>query len=133
MPTPVFGAELRAGKLVFDRPEELKSYLLGKCKPGRYEVVIRRKAKPKSGNARRYLHGVVVKIFADETGRTIAEMKALLKLKLLWDGETVDKFGLPVVPSTEDLDAQQYAEFTDHCRRLAAECNISIPGPNEIE
>ncbi|MGD0497510.1 MAG: hypothetical protein ABSC23_03640 [Bryobacteraceae bacterium] len=131
MPTPIWHGFVSDGRLHFEQRRQFDVYaatLEGK----RFELTIRKERRHLSGNKRRYLHGVVIPIFAEYCGHAPAEMKVILKLKLLWDGETVDKAGLPVIPSTEDLDDAQYGEFIERIVQLAAECSCAIPPPREM-
>jgi hypothetical protein len=128
---PIWHGAVKDGKILFDDPARLKQYvptLDGK----RVEVVVRREVRHKSRNQRSYLHAAL-KQFADHKGVSLAYLKALLKLKFLWDGEKVDEGGLPVVPSTEDLSMEQYGEFIDNVVRIAAEYGCVIASPDYME
>jgi len=132
LPTPTWRGLIADGRLHFDERSNFDTYA-GQLEGKRFELVLRKERKHLSGNQRRYLHGVVFPIFGEYCGHTAVEMKVLLKLKLLWDGESVDRAGLPIVPSTEDLSKEEYGEFIDGCVRLAAECGCGIPPPGSFE
>jgi hypothetical protein len=130
--TPIHHGEVKDGKIRFDDPA-----LVAQCVKAldgkRVEMVLRREVKHKSDNQRRYWHGVCVKRLADHTGNSPQYLKALLKLKFLWDGESVDKGGLPVLPSTEELSMEQYRDLIDRTIVLAAEYGCVIPSPYAAE
>lgn len=131
MANPILHGEVRGGRINFDAPEHVKR-LVASLEGRRVEMVLRREVKHKSGSQRRYFH-VCVKRLADHCGNSKDYMKALLKLKFLWDGETVDKAGLPIVPSTEDLSMEQYAELIDNTIILAAKYDCVIESPWHVE
>ncbi len=132
MVTPIWHGQIDGGRLHFDDRARFDAYateLDGK----RFELVLRREVRHKSRNQRSYWHGVCIDTLADHLGYSIGYLKALLKLKFLWDGETVDKLGLPVVPSTEDLTMEQYRDLIDQTIMLAAEAGCVIPSSDFAE
>lgn len=131
MPTPIWHGAIQGGRLHFDRRAEFDQHA-AKLDGKRFELVLRPETKPHSKSQRGYLH-LILDIFARESGRSLGEMKCLMKLQLLWDGESVDKAGLPILPHTEELGSARYAEFIDGVRRKAAECSIATPDPNDAE
>lgn len=121
---PIFHGSVREGKILFDNPDAVKRYvptLDGK----RVEMVLRREVQHKSRNQRSYFH-VCVGVLAHHVGQSAAYVKAFLKLKILWDGESVDRFGIPVVPSTEDLSKEQYAFLIERTQQFAAEWDCPL-------
>lgn len=124
MAVPIFHGSVREGKIIFDTPAAVKRYvptLDGK----RVEMVLRREVQHKSRDQRSYFH-VCVETLAHHTGQSKAYMKAFLKLKILWDGETVDRFGIPVVPSTEDLNKEQYSFLIERTHQIGDEWDCHL-------
>lgn len=129
---PKWRGSVKDGRLHLDDRPGFDAYaqtLDGK----RFELVLRRETRHHTGNQRRYFHGCVVELLAEYTGNEPEYMKALLKLKFLWDGESVDKYGLPIVPSTADLSVEQYTRLIDQSRQLGAEIGCPIPDPSYVE
>jgi hypothetical protein len=128
VPTPIWGIELRCGKLVFDRPQEFSAYVHG-LRQGRYDLTVKQHRDRRSTPQNRYLHGVVIPILAEHIGDDVVSVKEQLKWRFL---RVEGKLG-ETVRHTSELDSAEMTDFIDNCRRLAAELGCSIPGPNEVE
>lgn len=126
--TPIFGGEVRDGKLnLYDR--EGLARLVTKLEGKRIELVLRKHKTKRSNPQNRYLHGVVIPILAAHCGYDPEEMKEALKWRFLRkeDGR------FPTVRSTANLSVEEMTEFIDHIHRLAAELGVYIPSPGDVE
>jgi hypothetical protein len=125
---PCFHGEVRGGTIQLYRRdawlERVKSFE-GK----RVELVLREFKAKRSDSQNRYLHGVVIPVFAEHCGYTPDEMKEALKWRFL----RKDGGPFPTVRGTSELSTKEMADFIDEVCQLAAENGIHIPGPNEVE
>ncbi len=126
---PIFQGHVAQGVLYLDDlPAYEKQIALLDGKP--IELVLRRHREQRSSQQNRYLHGVVIPMLAEHCGYEPFEMKDALKWRFL---QTHTDGKLPSVRSTADLNTAEFAEFTEQCRRLAAELGCVIPDPQTAE
>lgn len=103
---------------------------LAELKDGDYVLTIKKKVKPRSLNENAYHHGVIVKILADHTGYTPAEMHDCLKLKFLSEEDV--RTGLVKLGSTAELSTLEFERYCTEVRQWAsADLGCYIPLPNE--
>lgn len=116
------------GKLhLLDRSKFLASLLALRNKT--VEVEVRKYRRSRTIQQNKFYFGVVLPILADHTGYSADEMHDALKLKFLLDRERNDE--LPTVKSTTSLTTQEFIEYIEAIRLLAAEMGVYIPEPNE--
>lgn len=131
MADPVFyGKVLPGGLLVM---EQAKAYgqhqrsLAGK----HIEIVLRKRRTKRSSQANRYYFGVVVKHLAEYCGYDPQEMHEALAMRFLRI-EDCPITGAPRRKRTPETDSSEFADYVDHCIRLAAELGVVIPQPHEV-
>ncbi len=123
-----FGTVDESGKLVLrDLAGFRKSLLALRSKT--VEVEVRKYTRSRTLAQNRFYHGVVIPILAGHTGYSADEMHEALKLKFLLDKERND--ALPTVRSTTSLTTQEFMEYIEAIRLLAAEMGVYVPEPNE--
>jgi len=102
-----------------------------------FEVEIRKCKKKRSLNQNAYYHGVVIKIFSQESGYTTDEVHSLfgemflkipLKDKITYNGQTIDM----IVRSTTSLTTIEFENYMTQCRMFAGLQGFYIPEPNEV-
>lgn len=96
-------------------------------------VTIEPYKRPKTVSQRDYLHGVVLATICRERGYPFHAVKETIRAKFLKPKEVVI-MGEPrwVLPSTEELDREEYSELIEACLAWAAENDIYIPSPEEL-
>jgi hypothetical protein len=104
--------------------------LLGYIKPGNYYVIeIQRAASKRSLNQNRYYWGVVVDLFAQNTGYTKEESHQELAGMFL----KYEAHGKPFTRSTTTLTTLEFEQYADKCRQWMGEMlGINVPLPNEV-
>ena len=103
------------------------------------EFTVRKAIDRRSSPQNRYYWGVVVPAIHKglrDGGMEITRQGThdLLKFRFLKEEHPVGKDGefVTLIPSTSDLDVEQFIAYTDACIRFAAEyLNTRIPGPGE--
>lgn len=129
MADPVFFGIIHEGELFLER-QWLYHKLVKKLEGEEIEVVLRKRKKVRSSQQNKYLHGVVIPLFAQHLGYDNLEMKEALKWRFL----SVERQGrLPTVRSTAALSTAEMTEFIERVRQLAAEMGCDIPAPGEAE
>lgn len=93
-----------------------------------FECIVRKTKKKRSLNQNAYYHGVVVKIFAQESGYTANEMHQVLTSEFL----RYERLDRTFVKSTTELTTIEFEQYMENCRRLASEQGIYIPLPHEL-
>ncbi|MBR2691824.1 MAG: hypothetical protein IKE42_28550 [Aquamicrobium sp.] len=93
------------------------------------EVTIKPFKRNRSKAANAYYWGVVLAILADHTGHTAEELHELFKLKFLRrEAVTVLGEGLLMHPTTTSLKVDEFTEYLEQIRILAAEkLGCSLP------
>jgi hypothetical protein len=128
MPTPVFRGKIEAGKICLDRRDEFAAVIASlDGKP--VELILRRLRTKRSSNQNKYYWGVVIALFAEHCGYSAEEMHDALKWQLLQKHE---QGVLPTVRSTADLSVDEFTEYVEQSRMLAAGMGVVIPGPEEV-
>jgi|SRR5688572_24285161 len=104
--------------------------LLGYIKPGNaYVVEIHRAASKRSLNQNRYYWGVIIDLFAQNTGYTKDEAHQELAGMFL----KYESHGKPFVRSTTSLTTLEFEQYADKCRQWMGEMlGIHVPLPNEV-
>lgn len=103
------------------------------------EFTVRKAVDRRSSPQNRYYWGIVVDAIyrgLKEGGMEITRQGThdLLKFRFLKEEHPIGKDGefITTIPSTSELDVEQFIAYTDACIRFAAEyLNIRIPGPGE--
>lgn len=129
MLSPVFFGYVTKGELYLEQ-ERRYDALLRHLEGSDIELLLRKRRRTRSNQQNRYLHGVVIPVFAEHLGYDPTEMKEALKWRFL----QVHRNGkLPTVRSTANLNTAEMTEFIEQTRRLAAEMGCNIPNPGELE
>jgi len=133
MPSLRFTGEVKKGQFVPDDAVRW-SAALGKLAGRRVLVDVHREVKSHSSNQRRYYFAAVVATVAAWSGHTKEETHYFLKKKFLPSPEIVLPTGEVVEgePSTKKLSSEEMSEYITRCIAWAGECELPIPGPNEI-
>lgn len=105
-------------------PEEAIQYFLRSLPRGRYEIIIKKPARPKSDQQRKYYWGCMMKMVGDETGSNPLEVHEFCKEEFL----PLDR------DSTEQLSTIEEEDYHTKIRvYFAREFGITIPLPNESD
>jgi hypothetical protein len=104
--------------------------LLGYIKPGNsYVIEIHRAASKRSLNQNRYYWGVIIDLFAQNTGYTKDESHQELATLFL----SYESHGKKWVRSTTSLDTKEFEDYTEKCRTWMNDMlGIHVPLPNEV-
>lgn len=128
--TPSFWAEIKKGKLIFDKPQQFDYYLKA---VGDRKIIVNLKPprKPRSNNQNSYYWGVALPIIANEIGVSSEEAHDLMKIQFL-KKRISEK--LWTIKSTSTLNTMEFEEYIENVRRFGSlELNCIIPLPNEVE
>lgn len=100
---------------------------------GHVTVTVKVSRPQRSSQQNRFLHGVVIPLFAEHCGYDVDDMKDVLALKLIPKEITDPVTGeVTTVPGhTSELTTREFNDFLERCQRLGAEMGIDIPNPNE--
>ncbi|MCL5435935.1 MAG: hypothetical protein M1275_02545 [Patescibacteria group bacterium] len=134
--TPIFRGRVSRGRLVLENPDSYKRYLF--TVEGDINLTVRKKGKPRSTDENSYYWGVVVQLISDELGINPDEVHEAIKWKFLRRDAFV-KIKNAEVPfsmtrSTTSLSTSEFEDLMTKVRTwAAAELNIHIPLPNEVE
>ena len=124
------GKVLSGGLLVLDRPQDYARHV--RAHRGQFvEVILRKHRSKRSSQANRFYFGVVVKLLAEHCGYDAQEMHEALAMRFLRI-EDCPITGAPRRKRTPETDSQEFAEYVDHCIRLAAELGVVIPDPHSV-
>lgn len=104
--------------------------LLGYIKPGNsYVVEIQRAASKRSLNQNKYYWGVIIDLFAQNTGYTKDESHQELAGMFL----RYESHGKDFVRSTTSMTTLEFEQYADKCRLWMGEnLGIHVPLPNEV-
>jgi hypothetical protein len=126
---PIFRANIKKGKVVFDNVESFNNYLIpfeGK----EVDVVVKKRKKSRTNPQNAYYWACIVAIPAEHFGYTQDEMHEAMKFMFLKKQEE----GKPLtVRSTTSLSTIEFSEYVEKCRQFCAEEGLYIPDPDEIE
>ena len=134
-PVLVWTAQLKDGRVTFDRPSDVAGYCrgLGNCA---VEVVIRRRRVQRSLDQNAYWWAVPVRLCAESLGYSDVEMHyALLGECFGWHCRKVGgrRRYLPNVGSSSGLTVEQFTKLIEWVLVWGPEQGIRIPAPNECE
>lgn len=130
MDTLHYGRVLPGGLLVMERPQDYNRAV--RALAGKHvELLVRKRKTNRSTQQNRYYFGVVVKLLAEYCGYDAQEMHEVLAMRFLRI-EDCPVTGAPRRKRTPKTDTQEFAEYVDHCIRLAADYGVVIPSPNEV-
>jgi len=106
--------------------KKLESY----CKPDKsYVLEIKHSKSRRSLNQNKYYWGVIITLFAENTGYTTNESHQELAGMFL----RYDKEGKNFTRSTTELDTKEFEKYAEQCRFFMSEnLGINVPLPNEI-
>ena len=124
----LFGRVDADGRLAFDDMAafaRVRALLRG----SNVQVLIERRAKPRSLQENGYYWGVVIPLLCEWSGYTSDEMHDALKEKFL--SEYDSEKNLERIKSTAALSTAQFEEFLSKVRQWASEQGVFIPLPNE--
>jgi hypothetical protein len=125
----LFRGKVVQGKIVFDPGETDRMTNAVKGLEGKLiELKLGKLKKIRSMSQNRYYWGVVIALFAEHVGLDAEEMHAALKMKFLQkhDGP------METVRSTTDLSTEEFQEYLEKCKQLAAEMGVEIPDPGHV-
>lgn len=129
LPVPVFRGKVEGGKLLlYDQAGFLK--YRNTHEGHDVSVTVKRWRDPRSSPQNRYYWGVVVPLLADHCGYEREEMHAALKWRFL---RIHDEGNLPTVQSSSALNTEEFTDYIEHVRALAAAMGVVIPDPGEAE
>lgn len=127
---------LQSGELKFIDPRQV-GQIIRRLPPGEYDVRIEKHVKRRSLKANAYLWGVVYRELSEWTGYHPDELHELFKAKFLQPAITpivlADERGEVIVDgaiqvaTTTTLKTDEFAEFVERIRQLAAELGCVIP------
>jgi hypothetical protein len=122
---PFYGRVLPGGLLVLDRPADYNRAV--RALAGKHvEILLKRRRTKRSNPQNRYYFGVVVKLLAEHCGYDTQEMHEALAMRFLRI-EDCPITGAPRRKRTPQTDTAEFAEYLEHCIRLAAELGVVIP------
>ena len=131
--TPIFQAQIRQGKVVFDNRENFDMWvanLEGKS----VEVLVRLPSADRTNQANRYYWAVIVKVLSDELGYDPNEMHEVLKYIHNPHNIKIGESEMRIGGSTRLLDTGQFSDYCERIRKWAlTELNPYLPQPNEVE
>ena len=133
---PIFSGVIECGKLKLTAKDRFDEYL--HTLSGPVEVLVRPKKSSRSNRQNRFFHGPVLKYICDFTGDDLETMKEILKGEFLKDHKIIQtaygEVEVDYVRPTSSLSTKEFCDFTEKCRRWAAEkCGVNIPDPNEVD
>ena len=128
MPIPIFRGRIESGKICLDRRDEF-AQLIASLDGKSVELILRQLRTKRSNQQNKYYWGVVIALFAEHCGYGPEEMHDALRWQLL---QRHDQGVLPTIRSTADLSVDEFTEYVEQCRMLAAGMGVVIPGPEEI-
>jgi hypothetical protein len=133
---PKFKASVKDGKLIHYSLDRLKQWYK-KYEGQDVAITIEKWSSIRTIQQNAYLHGVVFKLIADETGMTLKEAKDSTKLKLGFyenPNITIDGNDIYILKETSKLSKKEFGEFVDMAREFAQQdLNIFIPAPDEVD
>ncbi len=132
MPTPIFTAQIKDGKLILDNRARYEMYI-SLFEGKRVQVVVKKLAQNRSLNFNSYYWAVIVSMLANHTGYDKDEMHHNLK-DMFASSPDPDRPGMKRVESTADMDTERFSKYCEAIKRWAASyLNLYIPDPNEVE
>lgn len=129
LPAPVWRGKVEGGKLLLYDQQEFLDYR-NRFEGQDVSVIIKRWRDPRSSPQNRYYWGLVVPLLADHCGYDREEMHDALKWRFL---RIHDEGDLPTVQSTAALNTEEFTDYIEHVRALAAAMGVIIPDPGEAE
>lgn len=124
----LFGRVDADGRLAFDDVAAF-ARVRGNLRGQQVQILIERRAKPRSLQENGYYWGVVIPLLSEWAGYTSDEMHDALKEHFL--SRFDDKSGLSKIRSTASLSTSEFEEFLSKVRQWASEQGVFIPLPNE--
>ena len=125
----IFHGQVAQGKIVFDEGEtERMAQAVRGLEGKRVELRLGKLKKIRSMSQNKYYWGVVIALFAEHCGYDAEEMHESLKMRFLrkHDGP------IETVRSTTDLSIEEFTQYVEDCRKLAAEMGCVIPDPGQV-
>lgn len=131
---PKFKGIIKNGKLDMYNLDRFKEYFK-KFEGKDVAITIDKWSSIRSLQQNNYLHGVVFKMIADETGYTIPEVKDKIKVETGFVREIEAKGEkILVLKETSQLSKKEFGEFVDACRDWAiVRLKLNIPSPDEVD
>jgi hypothetical protein len=125
---PIFRGKVEKGKIRLDSPGSFQA-ALARLEGKQIALRVTKHHHSRSLSQNAYYWGVVIPLLAESCGYEDEEMHDALKWKFLQrrDGP------MATVRSTAGLTTVEFSEYTEQCRRLAAEMGVVIPDPGEAE
>lgn len=129
MIVPLFRATVNAGILNFQDKAGFAQHVRG-LEGKLVEVIVKKYTVKRSSPQNRYFHGVVLPMITDAMGEQNQDyVKDALKWHFL--RKTLPG-GLETVRATSELNTEEFTDFIEKCRHLAAEMyGIDIPDPSK--
>ena len=123
------GTVTKEGRFAPDEPARYL-VLLAKLKGKRIEVGVRKARLGRTYSANRFLFGWCYKLLSGFTGHTKDELHHAMKCKILG----YDDGPLGPIPKgdTRTMSIEEFSEFVERVRSIAAEFGCPIPDPAEV-
>lgn len=131
---PKFKAKIINGKMEIHDKTRLQEYYR-KFEGQDVSIVIDKWSSIRSLQQNKYLHGVVFKMIADETGYTLSEAKEQTKISVGFYKEIdFNDEKLLILKETSKLSKNEFMEFVEACRDWALiTLNLNIPSPDNVD
>lgn len=129
--TPIWKAyNTEDGRLHIVNSEAFRAHIKQFGVNNEFQLIARKKRKPRSNNQNSYYWGVVLALIYDHTGHTPEELHEAFKMKFL---KKYRSDGLEFIQSTTDLTTAGMKEYIDNIKRFAAvELGIDIPDTDGV-
>ena len=128
------GGTVKDRKLVLTRRERWNlNRALTQFKDGPVTLRIEIEQRKRSHAQNRFWHGIVIPLFAEHCGNSLAEMKDALSLELIpRTVHALDGTEKTIPGHTSSLSVEQFNDLIARAQQLGAEMGIYIPDPNEV-
>lgn len=129
----IWACHKEQGRLKINDSHGFLNFVRGLADTG-LELILRKSKSIRSLNQNAYLHGVVIKIIAEETGNDPDAILEFIKIKFLPKFVNINGESALVGGSTSRLSTKEFSELMEEIRAWASiEMGINIPEPNEVE
>jgi len=122
-----FRGKVNNGKVVLDDPKGFRKHLINL--EGKIIQVIARKYKTSRTNPQNKLYWFYLNFIGQELGYETEELHATFKAMFLKDRSTK----IPIVRSTTSLTTTGFTNYIDEIVRKAAEMDIILPDPKDVD
>lgn len=129
--TPIWKAYISEdGRLHIVNSEAFRAHIKQFGVNNEFQLIARKKRKPRSNNQNSYYWGVVLALIYDHTGHTPEELHEAFKMKFL---KKYRSDGLEFIQSTTDLTTTGMMKYVENIKQFSAvELGIVIPDPDGV-